>query len=89
MAGKNTKTEEEIREWMTAYLADVLQVQPNALSPTTSFYRLGLDSAAAIGMTGDLEIFMGRKMPTSLPYDYPSIGALSRVLADGTEGDSA
>lgn len=79
------KGEAEIREWLTEYVADVLQVGRENVKADISFQRLGLDSASAVGMTGDLEVFLGRKMPPSLPYDYPDIEALSRVLASGRE----
>lgn len=63
---------DEIRGWLVAHAADLLQVEPCIVESGESFYRMGLDSAAALGLTGDLEPFLGRAMPASLLYDHPS-----------------
>jgi acyl carrier protein len=75
-------SKERIESWMTEYLADRLRANPSSLDPDASFERLGLDSAAAVEMLGDLETWLGvGDLDPTLPYDYPSLSTLSAHLA--------
>jgi acyl carrier protein len=46
------------------------------------FQHLGLDSADAVRLVGELEDFVGRPLSASLPYEHPTIEQLARTLAD-------
>jgi acyl carrier protein len=72
----------EIQAWMVSYLADLLEVDPDELNVTIPFDRYGLDSSVAVGMTGDLETWLGTKLDPTLLYDYPTIESLAQHLAD-------
>ena len=48
---------------------------------TIPFDRYGLDSSAAVGMTGDLEDWLGKEVEPILLYDYPTIETLARHLS--------
>ena len=52
------------------------------------FASLGLDSAAAVGISGDLEVWIGRRISPTVLYSYPTIESLASYLAEGT-GDLA
>ncbi|MCC9607071.1 acyl carrier protein [Blastopirellula sp. JC732] len=75
-------TAEEIQEWMVAYLARELDTAPQSIDVTAPFESFALDSAAAIGMTGDLEQWLGRRIDPTVVYDYPTIEEFSEYLAD-------
>ena len=81
-AQKEPLTEEEIQAWIVSYLAQVLEISPNEVNVTIPFDRYGLDSSVAVGLTGDLEDWMGRKLDPTLLYDYPTIESLSQHLAE-------
>lgn len=79
---KQPPTAVEIQAWIVSYLAELLEIEPDEVNVTIPFDRYGLDSSAAVGMTGDLEDWVGRKIDPTLLYDYPTIEALAHHLAE-------
>lgn len=73
--------QERIAHWLREYIGDVLSVAPAGIDLEASFNHLGLDSSAAVGMTGDLGDWLGRELDVAVVYDHPSIRALSRALS--------
>ena len=76
------RTSEEIQEWLIDYLARVLERSPDEIDVTVPFDDFSLDSATAIGMTGELEDWLGKHVDPTLVYDYPTIEQFSQYLAD-------
>jgi len=74
-------TEDEIRTWLTSYLADILDLPSEEVDPNANFDEFGLDSALAISLTGDLEEWLGKKVNPTLLYNYTTISSLSKNLA--------
>jgi acyl carrier protein len=72
---------EQIQAWLIDYLARLLEIPRDEISVVDSFQVFGLDSAAAVGLSGDLGRWFGRKLEPTLAYDYPTIGSLSAYLA--------
>ena len=72
----------EIQAWIVSYLADLLEIEPDEVNVTIPFDRYGLDSSVAIGLTGDLEDWLSRKLDPTLLYDYPTIESLANHLAE-------
>lgn len=77
----NTKSAPEIQDWIVAYLADLLETEPDDIDVTVPFERYGLDSSAAFGMTGDLEEWLQTEIDPTLLYDYPTVEALVQHLS--------
>lgn len=75
------RTAAEIQTWIAAYLAELLEIEPEEVNVMIPFEQYGLDSAAAVGMSGDLEDWLGTKLDPTLLYDYPTVAALARHLA--------
>jgi acyl carrier protein len=75
------RSTEEIQEWMVNYLAQVLETSPDKIDVTVPFDDFALDSATAIGMTGELEEWLGKQVDPTLVYDYPTIEQFSKCLA--------
>jgi acyl carrier protein len=73
--------QERIENWLRKYVGEVLSVEPMSIDLETSFHQLGLDSSAAVGMTGDLGDWLGRELDAAITYDHPSIRALAKSLA--------
>jgi acyl carrier protein len=80
---KEAPTAAEIQTWMVSYLADLLEIDPDDVDVASPFDQYGLDSAVAVGMTGDLEDWLGSQLDPTLLYDYPTIESLSHHLAEG------
>ena len=85
---KKTATVSEIQAWLVSYLAKLLENEPDEIDVTIPFDRYGLDSAAAVGMTGDLEEWLGYELDPTLIYDYPTIEALAGHLSKQIEQKS-
>jgi acyl carrier protein len=70
-----------IREWLIAKVADRVGVAPSAIDPGRVFVQLGVGSAEALTLIGELELWLGHKLSPVLVYDYPDIDSLARHLA--------
>jgi acyl carrier protein len=80
--GATKRTAEEIQQWLINYLARSLERSPDEIDVTVPFDDFALDSATAIGMTGELEDWLGKHVDPTLVYDYPTIEQFSQCLAD-------
>jgi acyl-CoA synthetase (AMP-forming)/AMP-acid ligase II/acyl carrier protein len=69
-----------LQEWMTMHLAASLGVTPDEIDPTEPFARYGLDSLKAASLAADIARHVGREIPLTLFWDYPSITALVEHL---------
>ena len=76
------KTSEEIEEWLVNHLARVLAIDVEEIDTNIPFERYGLDSATGIGLTGELDEWLGRTLEPTLLYDYPTINALVKYLTE-------
>lgn len=75
-------TAEAIQTWIVAYVAELLEVEPESVDPTVSFDRYGMDSSAAFALTGDLEEWLNCEIDPTDIYDYPTIESLSEHLSE-------
>jgi acyl carrier protein len=79
-AGKQPLTNAEIQAWLISYLSELLEIDQSEIDVNVPFERYGLDSSAAIGLTGDLENLLGYELEPTILYDYPTIEVLSEQL---------
>ncbi len=77
---QTTRTQEEIQDWLVVYLAQLLEIGPDEIDITLSFDCYSLDSAAAVGLSGDLEEWLNCEFEPTLLYDYPTIESLATYL---------
>ena len=78
-----------IQAWLVGRLANVLKVAPGHIDVQEPFARYGLDSKDAAGLSGELEEWLGRRLPQTLVYDYPTVDTLARYLAGDRDTDEA
>ena len=78
-----TKDEQaaEIERWIVHQLSESLNVPEEQIDVRQPFISFGLDSAQAVGLAGDLEEWLGRSLPPTLIWDYPTIESLAAYLA--------
>ena len=81
-SGSSAATAGQIQQWFVDYLSRELTISSDEIDVTVPFENFALDSATAIGMTGDLEQWLGKTVDPTLVYDYPTIQAMSRHLAE-------
>ncbi len=70
----------EIKEWLIAYIADLLEMEPEHIDAETPFARYGLDSSVAVILTGDLGSWLGKDLDLRVIWDYPTIASLAQHL---------
>jgi acyl carrier protein len=87
-ASEQSHSAEEIREWLRRHLAEILKRDPGEIDVSAPLDRYGLDSATAVGVTLDLEDWLGRPIEPAIFYDYATIEELAAALALGA-GTSA
>jgi len=75
-AGRN-----EIRAWLIAHLAQVTRRDPQEIDPSRPFESYGLDSLQSVALSGDLAEWLGRELPPTLVWEYPTIDAMAEGLA--------
>lgn len=77
------KSYDEIEAVLSAYVAQRTKTPSAEIDRTRRFDHLGLDSADAVALMGELEDFVGRPLSAFLPYTFPTIEQLAREVADG------
>lgn len=75
----------EIQQWLTEYLAFLLDQKPDAVNVQLTFEGHGIDSAAAVSLVADLEDWLGMELDPTIVYDYPNVPELARFLV-GRQG---
>lgn len=78
--------ERAIQDWLVSKLSEKLGLEPEAIDIGATFASFGLDSRAAIRISGDLERWLGCQLPPTLVWDYPTIESAARFLAGVSEG---
>lgn len=67
--------------WCVAYVAEMLEVAPNAIKPNTKFSRIGLDSAMSVQLAAALEERLGIALSPDVIADHPTISQLVAHLS--------
>ena len=73
----------EIQDWLVERVATLLQHKPTEIDMEKDLLKYGLDSMAAVTITGDLEDWLGREISPTLPYEFNTISKLSEEIARG------
>ena len=71
----------DIQRWLQLRIAEIVQSAPEEVDIHLPFSYYGLDSVAALGISGELEIWLGRKLSPTLTWDHLNIERLSAFLA--------
>ncbi|HEX6563422.1 MAG TPA: acyltransferase domain-containing protein [Chthoniobacterales bacterium] len=87
-ASQNQSGVDTLRVWLVRELARVLAISEKAIATNEPFSRLGLDSVKALAVLGRLGEFLGRKIPVTLVWVYPTIEKLSNYLCGNSEPGS-
>lgn len=75
---------EAIQAWLIDQIAQRSHLPSNQVRIHEPFVQYGLDSVAAVSISGELEKQLGKRLSPTLIYDYPTIALLANYLA----GDS-
>jgi acyl carrier protein len=77
-----------VQEWLQQYVGELLEIGPDDVDLDKPFDRYGLDSSAAVGMTGDLSAWIGADVDAAAAYDHPSIRQLSHAVVHDAKSSS-
>ena len=72
---------EAIRAWLIERVAATLGRPASGVDPRLPLAHLGLASLQTVGLTGELEEWLGRKLSPVLAYEHPTIDELARHLS--------
>lgn len=75
-------TAEFIEGWLVEQLTALLAVGSHEVSVSEPFAHYGLDSVAAVSLSGDLEDLLDRELSPTLIWDYPTIESLAKHLTE-------
>ncbi|MGH9884252.1 MAG: acyl carrier protein [bacterium] len=78
-----TPSKAVIQSWLQRRIAESIEAGADEIETTLPFSYYGLDSVAAFEIVDELEIWLGRKLPQTLTWDYPNIDLLSSFLGEG------
>jgi acyl carrier protein len=70
-----------ITQWLVNRIAAQLECTADDIDVTMPFSAYGLDSVAAVALSGDLQDWLGVKLSPTLTWDYPTIELLAEFLA--------
>lgn len=76
------RSEADITAWLLSRLARETGIDADEIDLGQPFASLGIDSARALILVGDLETWLGRRLPPIVLWNYPTIEALARHLAN-------
>ncbi len=71
-----------IEEWLVAYLSGRLGVDAQSIDVHQPFVHYGLASIEGITLVQKLGDWLGRTLPATLAWEYPTIESLARHVAD-------
>jgi acyl transferase domain-containing protein/acyl-CoA synthetase (AMP-forming)/AMP-acid ligase II/NADPH:quinone reductase-like Zn-dependent oxidoreductase/acyl carrier protein len=75
-------TRSTVERWMTELLAARLEVPAETIDPWRPVASYGLRSVDMVGLVGEMERRLGRSLPATLAWEYPTIEALAAHLAE-------
>jgi acyl carrier protein len=69
-------SEQELREWLVTFVADVLDISPDEVDPAAPWESLGVDSAMTLVLVADLSVVLGRDVRPVEVLANPTINAV-------------
>jgi acyl carrier protein len=74
-------TQESLRAWLVTELADRVKCQESEVDTAKPFDAYGLDSRAAVQVSGALEKVVERRLSPAILFDHGTIDDLAAYLA--------
>ncbi|WP_327098320.1 acyl carrier protein [Nocardia vinacea] len=70
-----------IQVWLVKRVADYTERAPHQVDPAIPLAELGLDSASAVTLCGEIEDRWSLDVDPTLVFDYPTIADIAGYLA--------
>jgi acyl transferase domain-containing protein/thioesterase domain-containing protein/acyl carrier protein len=78
-------TEDSVRHYLIDQVARRSRIAIDEVDPDRPLEEFGLASRDAVAIAGELEQMLGRSLPATLVWEYPTINGLSVALASGED----
>ncbi|MBD0693702.1 type I polyketide synthase [Streptomyces sp. CBMA123] len=72
-----------VTDFLLSRAAELLAVAPTALDRRAPLHRYGLDSGRSVALAAALSEFLGRQVPATWLWQYPTVDELARALVHG------
>lgn len=79
---RGPQTAEAIQAWLVSRIAERMKLDARTIDVRGALTHYGMDSVQAVSLAEDLGNWLGWPVAPTLAYDYPSIEALARHLAE-------
>ncbi len=79
----------QVRDWLGQWLVTRVGIDPSEIAADRKFDDYGLDSLAAVELSGELEDWSGVELTPTRAWEHPTIGSLSRFVAQNLIGGFA
>jgi acyl carrier protein len=66
--------------WLTTRLATYLEVPAAKLDPMVPLAELGIDSARALSLVGDVEDHFDIEVDPTMIFDYPTLAHIAKYI---------
>lgn len=86
VSGK-TPTVEAVREWLAAAISRRTGIPPAEVNSGQPFRYYGFDSARMVEMAGDFSAWLGRPLPPTFFWDYPTVDRVARHVGEESAPD--
>ena len=78
---QSVMTEQDICDWLKARIAMLMSVPEDSIDVQAPFVSFGMSSLQGVRLAEQLEAYLGRGVSPTWVYNYPTITALARRLA--------
>jgi acyl carrier protein len=73
-------TESRVREWLREHIGRAANLPAATIDSGASFAYFGLNSLQYVELAAELEAWLGREVPPTAAYDFPTIDLLARYV---------
>jgi acyl carrier protein len=70
-----------IQDWLVERVADYTERAPHEVDPVVPLAELGMDSASAVSLCGEIEDRWSLEVDPVLVFEYPTIADIAAYLA--------
>jgi len=79
------KTAEDIKAFLVKRISEITETPAEAISTSSPFYRMDIDSMTLVALATELEAFLGRNIESDVMFAASNIDELIPALTESNE----